>query len=202
MGSNENPGKVQQGHPSHDNPQLEPCLVPNLPLNIVQFCCGCAHSLFLDDKGNVFSVGYNGEGGLGLGDYKNQNKVNQISNITPIRSISCVTHSSYLLDYDGNVWSFGHNSHGQLGHGDLENCVLPKILQSITNIVQISSGPYGNHFLAKDSEDKIFVMGYNLDRQLGTKSGMNRLIPKLLRPRYFTIWGNSISSVKTKSAGK
>ena len=71
----------------------------------------------MDSEGNVFSVGHNEYGQLGLGHTNNQNVLNQIPNIPPIRSISCVGHCSYLVDIDGNLWSFGYNGEGQLGHG-------------------------------------------------------------------------------------
>ena len=86
----------------HCNDQINVTLIPNLPLNIVQFCSGYYHSLFLNSEGNVFSVGNNVYGNLGLGHNNNQIVLNQIPNIPPIRMISCPGHSSYLIDvYNG-----------------------------------------------------------------------------------------------------
>ena len=58
--------------------QITPSLIPNLPSNIVQFVCGSYQNLFLDSEGNVFSVGKNYYGELGLGHTKNQNELNNI----------------------------------------------------------------------------------------------------------------------------
>ena len=67
-----------------------PSLMLNVPSNIVQFVCGYCQSLFLDSEGNVFSVGNNDYGQLGLAHYRNQNELNKIPNIPLIQTISCV----------------------------------------------------------------------------------------------------------------
>ena len=81
-----------------------PTLIPNLPSNIVQFICGAFHSLFLDAEGNVFSVegnvffvGLNQVGQLGLGHNTNQNVLNQIPNIPPIKFIAFIGFSSRYM---------------------------------------------------------------------------------------------------------
>ena len=160
-------GEIGLDH--YNNPQINPASIPNVPPEIIQFCSGCNHSLFLDAKGNVYSIGYNGKGSLGLGHNAKQKVLNQIPNIPPIRVISCVRHSSYLIDMEGNLWSFGNNCHGQLGHGDETNINVPaKIDNSLNCIVQTVQGsPSGNHFLAIDSQNKIFVVGNNDSGQLG-----------------------------------
>ena len=101
----------------------------NQPENIIQFCCGYHQTYFLDGKGNVFSVGFNAFGNLGLGHNTTQNILNQIPNIPPIQSISSVGYSCYLLDFEGNVWSFGNttgrNDCGQLGTGNMQSYSIP-----------------------------------------------------------------------------
>ena len=182
-------------------PQLTPTLIPNLPPNIVQFICGSYHSLFLDAEGNVFSVGYNQFGQLGLGHIAYQNVLNQIANIPPIRTISCLRSSSYLVDFEGNLWTFGKNSDGQLGLGDTKDKYLPTKIECLKNIQQISYGSQAGHFLAKDSQNSIFVAGYNVFGQLGTGYEESYLIPKEIDSKYFTIWGDMHRS-KCKSARK
>ena len=114
-GNNED-GQCGLGH--FYDVQMTPFLISNLPSNIVQFVCGSHQNFFLDAEGNVFSVGYNKHGQLGLGHDTNQNVLNKIPNIPPIKIISCVYSSCYLIDYGGNIWTFGYNEYGQLGHGD------------------------------------------------------------------------------------
>ena len=195
-----NYGQAGLGHFNH--PQRNVTLIPNLPLNIVQFCSGFYHSLFLDSEGNIFSVGNNEYGQLGLGHNNNQNELNQIPNIPPIRSISCVGHSSYLVDIDGNLWSFGYNHYGQLGHDDKANKNIPIKIESIKNITQTVQGTCGYHFLAKDSQNKIFVMGRNDEGQLGTGNTQSLSTLKEINSQYSTIWGDKVLHTRAKSARK
>ena len=105
-------GECGLGH--FESPQITPSLILNLPSNIVHFVCGYNQNLFLDSEGNVFSVGHNGCGQLGLGHNTKQNVLNKVPNIPPIQTISCVGTSCYLIDFEGNLWSFGNNSMGNL----------------------------------------------------------------------------------------
>ena len=182
-------GQCGLGH--DNNPQITPSLIPNAPPNIVKFVCGNNQSLFLDSEGSVFSVGDNNFGGLGLGHNTNQNELNKIPNIPPIKIISCMGLSCYLIDFEGNLWAFGFNNHGQLGHGDTTHKNIPQIVNTLKDIQQISYGCCGQHFLAKNSQNQIFVTGKNFSGQLGIgdmKLDLLILIPKELDSEYSTIW--------------
>ena len=86
--------------------QSTPSLIPNAPSNIVEFVCGSLQNLFLDSEGNVYSVGSNEYGKLGLGHNRNQNELNKIPNIPPIKIISCAGSSCYLIDFEGKSLEF------------------------------------------------------------------------------------------------
>ena len=196
---NNQKGQCGLGH--FDHPQITPSLIPNAPSNIVQFVCGCHESLFLDSDGNVFSVGYNAHGQLGLGHRKNQNVLNKILNIPPIKIISCVNTSCYLIDFEGNLWSFGSNGFGQLGHGDTINRKVPKMIKTLKDIQQISYGSGGQHFLAKNSQNQIFAIGRNDCGQLGTGDTKLLSIPKEINSQYSAIWRDELYT-RAKSARK
>ena len=191
--------------------QLEICKVLNLPPNIIQFCCGYYHSIFLDDEGKVYSVGINIEGNLGLGHKNNTDIIEQIPNIPPIHIIACVANSNYLLDFDGNVWSFGSNNFGQLGlpadvnnDNKISDCNVPTKIPSLKDIKQISNGYSGEHFFAKDCQNKIFVTGNNCYGQLGTGNTVSSAIPTEIYSDCLlsqNIWGDSLKS-RAKSARK
>ena len=187
----------------HFDSLCTPSFIPNLPPNIIQFICGNSHNLFLDSDGNVYSVGHNLYGQLGLGHKTNQNVLNQIPNIPPIQVISCVGFSSYLIDFEGNIWSFGYNCHGQLGHGDKLNKCLPTKIESLKDIQQVSYGSCGEHFLAQDSQNTIFGAGFNNYGQLGASNTefISVSIPQEMNVQYLTIWGDVLHS-KAKSARK
>ena len=192
-------GACGLGH--FDSPQIKPSLIHNAPSNIVHFVCGSNHSLFLDSEGNIFSVGSNWDGELGLGHNTNQNVLNKIPNIPPIKTISCVGASSYLIDFEGNVWSFGYNEFGQLGHGDKEDKNAPKVINTLKDIQQISYGSRGQHFFVKNSQNQIFITGDNSRGQLGTGDTQSLSTPKEINSQYSTIWRDEFYS-RAKSARK
>ena len=163
--------------------------------------CGYHQNLFLDSEGNVYSVGGNKYGQLGLGHNAKQNVLNKISNIPSIKVISCVFESCYLIDFEGNLWSFGDNNKGQLGHGDEAHLNAPKIINALKDIQQISYGCTGYHFFAKNSQNQIFVTGNNNHGQLGTGDTQSGSIPKEMDSKYSTIWRDEIRS-RAKSARK
>ena len=180
-----------------------PTLIPNLPPNIMQFVCGPHHSLFLDLEGNVYSVGLNQYGQLGLSNKLNQNELKQIPNIPPIKTISITGYSSYLLDFEGNVWSFGYNNCGQLGHVEIFNLLTPTKIKALKNIQQISYGSNESfHFLAQDYENKIIVTGFNSFGQLAIEEKPTIFSPKEIDPQYFSIWGKFSLQSRPKSARK
>ena len=193
-------GHCGLGHFNH--PQIKPKRIPNLPPNIVHFVCGYHQSIFLDSEGNVFSVGFNNHGQLGLGHNDNQNVLSKIPNIPPIRVISCASSSIYLLDFEGNLWSFGNNYHGQLGIGErIINTNAPKVIKTLKDIQQISYGSCGLHFIAKNSQNQIFAAGNNDNGQLGTGDTKSTLILKEINSQYSTIWRNE-HYIRAKSARK
>ena len=181
------------------DPQIEPSLILNVPSNIVEFACGYNQSLFLDSEGNVYSVGDNEYGQLGLGHNTNQNELNKIPNIPPIKIISCALSSCYLIDFEGNVWSFGNNTMRQLGHGNRTHINIPKIVHALKDIQQISYGSCAGHFFAKNSQHQIFVTGDNYKGQLGTGNHRSYSIPK--KKINSNIWRDEFRS-KAKSARK
>ena len=192
-------GACGLGH--FNSPLVTPSLIPDAPSNIVQFVCGAYQSLFLDSEGNVYSAGNNVQGQLGLGHKINQNVLNKIPNIPPIMIISCVSASCYLIDLERNLWTFGYNGYGQLGHGDATNRTVPKIIDTLKDIQQISYGSCGLHFLAKSSQNQIFVTGKNDYGQLGTGDTQSVAIPKEINSQYSTIWRDEFYT-RAKSARK
>lgn len=195
--------------------QVEVCPIVNQPPHIIHFCCGYFHSLFLDMDGNVFSVGDNENGSLGLNStsIKHQTVLTKIPNIPSILAISCSVNSSYLLDNEQNIWSFGNNDSGQLGLGNTRSnfmkrfksdCkIRPKKIKNLPLIQQMSSGCCGSHFLVKDVDNKIFAVGSNSYGQLGTGDMALHRVFQEINPEHSNIWGApNIQSSRAKSARK
>ena len=181
------------------NPVIEVGIIKDHPPNIIQFCSGYYHSLFLDSNGNVFSIGSNRHGNLGIGNNTDQESFNQILNIPPIQTISCIGNSNYLIDFDGNLWSFGHNN-----FNDSANRQIPEKIADAENIYQVASGCCGNHFLCKNFDNQIFIGGNNGHGQLGTGKTTKLLMYQEMNSDYFSIWGNNTQTNRNrlKSARK
>ena len=191
-------GQCGLGH--FNDVQITPSLILSAPSNIVQFVCGYHFSLFLDSEGNVYSVGKNECGSLGLGHNTNQNVLNKIPNIPPIRTISCLNAISYLIDFEGNLWTFGFNRlQGQRGH--YRNINAPKVINTLKDIRQISHGITRRHFFAKNSQNQIFATGNNRYGQLGTGDRKSLSTPKEINSQYSYIWKDEHYS-RAKSARK
>ena len=128
--------------------------------------------------------------------------MNKIPNIPPIKIISCVGSSCYLIDFEGNLWNFGSNDCGQLCHGDKTQGNAPIIVNTLKDIQQISYGCCGQHFLAKNSQNQIFVSGNNDSGQLGTGEDIESVsTPKEIDSQYSTIWRDEFHT-RAKSARK
>ena len=75
-------------------------------------------------------------------------------------------------------------------------------ITALKDIMQVSYGIAGTHFLAKDSQNKIFVTGSNIYGQLGSVDLAEKTyVPKEMDPKHFNIWGNLLKS-RAKSARK
>ena len=106
-----------------------------------------------------------------------------------------------MIDFEGNLWSFGYNYYGQLGLGDSTNKNAPKMINTLKDVKQISYGCCGYHFFAKNSQNQLFVAGYNYYGQLGTGDRKSVSIPKEIISQYSTIWRDAFHS-RAKSARK
>ena len=146
--------------------------------NIVHFVCGYHQNLFLDSEGNVFSVGYNSFGELGLGHNTNQNVLSKIPNIPPIKIISCVSASSYLIDFEGNLWSFGYNEKGQLGNGFSSHINVPQILNTLKIFNKYHMVLVGSIFLPKTLRIKYSPLGITIADNLEQETLNHFQFPK------------------------
>ena len=207
--------------------QREPRLITSLSsTKITEISCGGAHSLFLDEYGNVYSCGRNNSGQLGLGskrteiipkliDTYNDAAGDPITDII-ITKISAGDQHSLFLDKDGNVYSCGLNHKGQLGYVDTGTKYIPRLIETyndatgdpITDIIitKISAGDHHNLFL--DEDDKVYSCGSNsaLDNQgwsitagqlgLGNDSTDGEYTPKLIDSFTDILHGDPIIDIK------
>ncbi|MCL2451782.1 IPT/TIG domain-containing protein [Candidatus Saccharibacteria bacterium] len=154
-------------------------------VNIVQVAAGEAHSLALDDQGNVYTWGDNSNGQLGnnstyqsLVPIKISGGVIATSALTAGVKISQVAtgeQHSFAIDDQGDVYAWGYNISGQLGDSTVGNSYVPILisdgavassaLTAGVNIVQVAAGEA--HSLALDDQGNVYAWGDNYYGQIG-----------------------------------
>jgi alpha-tubulin suppressor-like RCC1 family protein len=177
-------GRLWCGIIKHKNiPELIPFTNPEI---IVEISAGRSHYLILDSKGQVFSLGSNEIGQLGLGDIEKILTLTLVPLSRPIMAISAKENSSLILSREGQVFGFGNNSMGQLGLENRVNVMTPTLIEHFNHltedpqvIVDLSTG--GDHSLFLNSQGQVFSCGSDEVGQLGLGGGINsRSIPTLI----------------------
>jgi alpha-tubulin suppressor-like RCC1 family protein len=139
----------------NDNANI-PTLIPELN-RIVSVSAGSNFSLILNEYGQVYSVGSNAYGQLGIGTDDDSNVPILIPELNDIVQISAGGTHSLVLNKYGQVYGFGDNGEGQLGLGDNKNRYLPTLIGVIHNAIQIAAG--GLFSLILNQKGEIYYFG-------------------------------------------
>ena len=108
---------------------------------IISLSCGGRHTLLLDERGCVWSLGCGTFGQLGHGDTHNVNEPQKVWPIENFKETSDVRATaisaggshSLMCDSSGQAWSWGSNSNGQLGFEDSKESLFPTTLDLVRN---------------------------------------------------------------------
>lgn len=199
--------KGQLGHGDlkrRDSPTLVETLKDE---TIVSAACGKAHTLFIDDRGDVYSCGDNKMGQCGIGTQNSA--INVPTRISfkrrPIVKVSCGGEFSMMLDFKGNLFSFGCPEYGQLGHNtdgryfvsgnklSFQCEVVPRRVgffverhkEAIVkhfenvNIVDVACGL--NHTIIVDAQKRCFTWGFGGYGRLGHADPKDEMIPRIVK---------------------
>jgi alpha-tubulin suppressor-like RCC1 family protein len=139
---------------------------------VVAIAAGSSSTMILLDDGQLFGVGKNLFGELGLGHNKRVNEFTRITALpeTPIRSIAMGGTYSILVFDDNTVWGSGNSSRGWLGFGTSQNpctsvfvpCSFPK---EVATIKIVTTGT--KHALYGLLDGQVLAIGDNYNGQLG-----------------------------------
>ena len=99
---------------------------------------GQHHAICLEQEGDVYALGRQEYGRLGLGEGgEDATFPTQISNLAKCIEVACGTAVSYAITDQGDCLAWGMGTNGQLGTGEE---VTQPILSLLLNIVHISTG--------------------------------------------------------------
>ncbi len=153
-------------------------------VKIVGASGGTAHTVLLDESGNVWTAGNNLHGQLGRQTAKNVNpkfeKVADGISGVKITAIAAGSRYTVLLDESGNVWTSGSNGYGELGRetNGMSSSVFGKAdLQGATAAKFIAAG---GTTIVIDTDGNVRTSGINGHGQLGRDTGSESSDSRLL----------------------
>ena len=125
--------------------------------SLVKVIGGMHHTLFLDSKGFVYTMGSHRYGSLGLGKIEADMKVpTKVPDLKDIVDIAANTNVSYAIDKNGKAYSWGTNYSKQLGLDSEDDYLVPTLVSSkqvdVRDVYTVSVG--GQHSLYVVSEEK------------------------------------------------
>ena len=166
------------GHGHSDDAVYQPSRIPSLK-NIISICCGNEHTVCLDENGDVFTLGSNIFGQLGIRKevelVRFTNEPQKVS-LPKIKQISCGFDFTICLSEDGGLYSFGNNELGQLGIGkSTHNYTYPQRIKSLKNIDFVECGY--DYTICKSFQNKIYAWGRNKYGKFGIGNTDNHKKP-------------------------
>lgn len=144
----------------------------------------------VQENGDLWVWGWNGQGQLGLGDTTNRATPILHPSVKNVSKAACAcdftTDQKFCAGYgmvlcqDGTLWCTGYNAHGQLGLGDTvnRNSFAQIEINSIVTDIYIGGGCYGISG-AITNEKKLYLWGYNEHGEMGTGDTKSQLTPQL-----------------------
>eukprot|EP00808_Paulinella_micropora_P012903 g6567.t1 len=187
----------------HDLFCTRPTLLADVEqLEVIGADGGADHTCFWTNTGDLYVMGSNEHGQLGLGeDVKHVYNPTRLPLAGPAVQMSCGEEFTMLLLENGDVYVMGKGSDGQLGLGPdgLKGRFLPTKVEYFSGLRQagqayvgktsdhkicsINAGSY--HAAAISEKGQVFVWGQGEQCQLGTGEARRELYPYPLAQRHF-----------------
>ncbi|XP_070789239.1 RCC1 and BTB domain-containing protein 2 isoform X2 [Pituophis catenifer annectens] len=138
--------------------------------------------LYATENDEVFALGTNCSGSLGIGDVQSSIEPRRI-NILCGKKLSSLSYGSgphvVLATTEGEVYAWGHNAYSQLGNGTTSHSYIPcQISTNLVNkkVIEVACGSHHSMVLTADGE--VYSWGYNNSGQIGSGSTANQPIPR------------------------
>ena len=181
-----------------DNSLINKCTPVSIQGFKKTFCkvaAGYDHTIGLDNNGQVWCWGINGDGRLG--DNSTSQRITPVS-IRGAKKTFCQISAGYshsiALDNNSQVWCWGSNLEGgQLGNNStVSRCTPVSIHGTKKTFCRISAASY--HNLGIDYTGQVWCWGRNDSGQLGDNSILNKCTPISIRGSKKTFCRISVGS--------
>lgn len=146
-----------------------PCLIPNIKAKFV--AVGISHSIIIDLENNVWCLGDNQNGQLGLGQLEYAAVPTLLPNIKA-KYATCGGYCSLIIDLDDNLLCMGQNLHFQLGIPEHE-VIVPTIVPDIKARKVDASG---GSTMVIDIFNNVWVAGQNGYGNLGVGENLKIVV--------------------------
>jgi alpha-tubulin suppressor-like RCC1 family protein len=145
---------------------------------------------FLFDNGELWGIGYNGQGNRGNGFTSGSTRPQRVMNLNDRKIIKVSmskgfetsSHHSIALDNEGDVWCWGYNGYGQLGRGHTSDGYSPRRIpreyfggEEIIDV--LACGMEYGYCVVRTKSNNLYSWGYNGYGQLGLGDTTNRWKP-------------------------
>ena len=125
---------------------------------------------------DLWSIGQNAQGQLGLGDVVHRSSPVQVGSLTNWKLVAGGAYHTVSVKTDGTLWSCGYNGYGQLGLGTVVHRSSPVQVGALTNWKQVACGY--THTVSVKTDGTLWSCGYNNTYgQLGLGDVVNRSSP-------------------------
>ncbi|MDB4896379.1 MAG: chromosome condensation regulator [Firmicutes bacterium] len=151
---------------------VEPVLVPALPVGVKAVAGGEGHSLAIGPDGAVWAWGMNYAGQVDP-DTSRDYSPHKLK-IAGVAAIAAGAMHSLALK-SGGVLGWGANDRGQLGNGTWTQALTPVAVQGLSKVTAIASG--SDHSLALKSDGSVWAWGANSEGAVGDGTQTDRAAP-------------------------
>ena len=179
------------------NPTL---LELNFDSNIAEIKTGDDFTLFLTEKGNLYSMGSGSEGQLGIPNIINELHLKKYCQkptkiLNSIKSIACGAKYAFAISFNNDIFCWGENKNNQLGinynvyninnsrnNHEKKNILIPEKIEGLEEfeIKNIQCGKNFSFFQKKNND--LLGCGDNSKDQLGISNNSNNINNEIIIP--------------------